>query len=71
MTEELELWRRNPVECVKELIGNPTFDGKMTYAPEKVYMEMVGDERILDKMWTGNWWWNTQVSVYKSMRKNE
>ena len=30
--EELELWRRNPVSCVQELIGNPAFQGEVAYA---------------------------------------
>ncbi|THH17858.1 hypothetical protein EUX98_g9049 [Antrodiella citrinella] len=63
MEEELELWSRNPVECVRELIGNPMFDGRMAYAPEQVFAEMDGDERIHDEMWTGNWWWKTQTKL--------
>jgi len=34
MTEEMELWRRDPIECVKELIGNPAFKNFMSYVPE-------------------------------------
>ena len=26
-TEDLELWMRDPVECVKEMIENPAFKG--------------------------------------------
>jgi hypothetical protein len=29
LTEEVELWRRDPVECIKELIGNPAFQKHM------------------------------------------
>lgn len=62
MTEELELWRRDPVECVRELIANPTFKGHMAYAPERVFEDEEALCRILEEMWTGNWWWKTQVS---------
>ncbi|KAI9461411.1 hypothetical protein HD554DRAFT_2206691 [Boletus coccyginus] len=34
-SEELGLWMRDPVTCVRELIDNPAFDDSMTYAPEK------------------------------------
>jgi hypothetical protein len=34
LEEQVELWFRDPVECVKELLGNPAFDGKIAYAPE-------------------------------------
>ena len=33
-TEDVELWHRNPVECIKELLGNPVFKGKQFYAPK-------------------------------------
>jgi hypothetical protein len=28
-TEILHLWKRDPVECIRELIGNPAFREKM------------------------------------------
>ncbi|KAJ7186339.1 hypothetical protein GGX14DRAFT_309528, partial [Mycena pura] len=37
MTEELDLWKRDPVECVQELIGNPAFKDHIAYVPERVY----------------------------------
>ncbi|KIO33395.1 hypothetical protein M407DRAFT_51392, partial [Tulasnella calospora MUT 4182] len=32
-SEVLELWYRNPVECVQELLGNPLFKDYLHYAP--------------------------------------
>lgn len=63
MTEEVELWHRDPVECVRELLGNPVFDGKMRYAPEQLYEDEEGTQRVLNEMWTEKWWWDTQVST--------
>ncbi|KAI0070398.1 hypothetical protein K474DRAFT_1713361 [Panus rudis PR-1116 ss-1] len=40
MTERVELWRRDPLECVRELIGNPDFRNSMSYAPEKIFADM-------------------------------
>ncbi|KDQ62841.1 hypothetical protein JAAARDRAFT_104347, partial [Jaapia argillacea MUCL 33604] len=37
ITEELELWRRDPVECIEELLNNPSFAGHVAFAPERVY----------------------------------
>jgi hypothetical protein len=62
LVEDLELWRRDPVECVNELIGNPAFKEYISYIPERVYTDDTGRYRIYDEMWTGNWWWETQVS---------
>lgn len=65
MSEELELWMRNPVECIKELMSNPAFRDHMAYAPERVYSSPEGNEesRIFDEMWTAEWWWKLQVIV--------
>ena len=61
MNKQVELWYRDPIECVKELLGNPAFDEFMSYVQERVFMDGEGKERIFNEMWTGNWWWNTQV----------
>jgi hypothetical protein len=62
LVEDLELWRRDPVECVNELIGNPAFKEYISYVPEHVYTNAAGQDRIFDEMWTADWWWKTQVS---------
>jgi hypothetical protein len=60
--EKLELWRRDPIECVRELMGNPMFKDMLKYAPEKTYFDPDGKNRIYDEMWSADWWWDTQVS---------
>ncbi|KAG2737915.1 hypothetical protein P692DRAFT_20883099 [Suillus brevipes Sb2] len=65
LSVELELWRRNPIDCVRELMGNPTFREKIAYAPEQAYEDIKGTARIYDKMWTGDWWWETQGKLPK------
>ena len=52
--EMVELWRRDPVECVEELIGNPALRDMMAYAPEHAYADSKGDNRIYDELWTGD-----------------
>ncbi|KAI6156712.1 hypothetical protein BKA82DRAFT_4325524 [Pisolithus tinctorius] len=59
-TEQVELWRRDPVECVMELIGNPAFRDAMAYSPEHAYTDSKGTNHIYDEMWTANWWWDVQ-----------
>ena len=61
-TEVVELWRRDPVECIRELIGNPAFRDHIRYAPEHVYKDEEGENQAFDETWTGEWWWKTQVS---------
>ncbi|KAG1761819.1 hypothetical protein EV702DRAFT_1038946 [Suillus placidus] len=54
--EDVELWVRDPVECVKELIGNPLFRNHMVYAPARAYKDPAGLHRVIDDMWTADWW---------------
>lgn len=65
-TETVELWRRNPVECVQELIGNPEFKQFMKYAPYRLFMNDDGTDQCWDEMATGSWWWDIQVR-YKGL----
>jgi Plavaka transposase len=60
--EKLELWRRDPIECVSELMGNPMFKDVLKYAPEKAYLDEEKNCHIYDEMWSADWWWDTQVS---------
>ncbi|KAH9926044.1 uncharacterized protein B0H18DRAFT_876733 [Fomitopsis serialis] len=64
LEEQLELWRRNPVECVLELIGNPSFDGDLAYGPERVFADENATIRRYDEMWTADWWWAMQVRSF-------
>ncbi|KAI0070312.1 hypothetical protein K474DRAFT_1743277 [Panus rudis PR-1116 ss-1] len=63
MTERVELWRRDPVECIRELMGNPAFRDAMAYAPSKVFADMGHNIRVYDEMSTGQWWWNKQTEL--------
>ncbi|KAG8909475.1 hypothetical protein FRC00_010035, partial [Tulasnella sp. 408] len=68
MSETVELWMRDPVECVAELIGNPTFHDAMHYTP---IQEMAADnddsdeepDRFFEEMWSGDWWWQVQGAL--------
>ncbi|EPQ55685.1 hypothetical protein GLOTRDRAFT_28174, partial [Gloeophyllum trabeum ATCC 11539] len=50
MKENLELWRRDPVKCIRELIGNPAFREKLAYVPERVYRDETSRTRVYDEM---------------------
>ena len=69
LVETLKLWRRDPVECVRDLIGNPTFRDCISYVPEEVYLDINGTTRVYDEMWSGEWWWKVQVSFDQRTHK--
>ena len=59
--EDLELWFRDPVDCVSELLANPAFINYISYTPKRVYSDNEVKERIFDEAWMANWWWDMQV----------
>ncbi|KAM5541925.1 hypothetical protein V8D89_004235 [Ganoderma adspersum] len=62
LTEELDLWRRDPAECILDLIGNPAFKDVLVYEP--VHIKRDG-QRYYSEMNTGDWWWNIQKHLPK------
>lgn len=64
MAEELELWRRDPIECIRELLGNPNLKNDIAYEPVRAFKDQEGTNRIYDEAWTADWWWQTQVRCY-------
>ncbi|KAG1883130.1 hypothetical protein F4604DRAFT_1879259 [Suillus subluteus] len=62
---KLELWCWDPVDCVCELIRNPTFKNMMAYALEHAYRDKEGKCCIYAEMWTCDCWWDTQGKLPK------
>ena len=65
-----ELWKRNPVDCIKELLSDPQFKEHLCYAPERLYEDAMGEKPIFSEMWSGEWWEKLQVSVQKSSQNS-
>ncbi|KAJ6562937.1 hypothetical protein B0H10DRAFT_2116493, partial [Mycena sp. CBHHK59/15] len=51
--EVLELWHRDPIECVRELLGNPAFTNQ-GYAPFRVFKNGNRTNREYSEMWTAD-----------------
>lgn len=64
MTEDMDLWFRNPVECIRELLGSAAFKDETVYGPSRAYTSEERTERVYNEMNTGDWWWETQVRVH-------
>lgn len=63
-SETLQLWTRDPLECIKELIGNPAFADHMEYRPKRLWKGPKRHERrVFNEAWSADWWWKTQVSI--------
>lgn len=62
-TEVLEMWCRDPVECVRELLGNAAFT-KQSYEPCRIFKKFENkrySNREFNEAWTADWWWDIQV----------
>ncbi|KIO24757.1 hypothetical protein M407DRAFT_51577, partial [Tulasnella calospora MUT 4182] len=64
LTEELEIWMRNPVELVEELIGNPSFRNSLHYKPVRIHNRRTR-KRVFSEAWTADWWWTAQLNSTK------
>jgi hypothetical protein len=66
-SESVDIWMRDPVDCVRELIGNPSFAEEMRYAPVKEFKRTrAGLAQVYSEMWSASWWWQTQVCTFES-----
>ncbi|KAF8207986.1 hypothetical protein K438DRAFT_1574672 [Mycena galopus ATCC 62051] len=56
------MWCRDPVECVRDLVGNTTFKTQ-AYEPCRIFKTFVdgkyGNQEV-NEMWTADWWWEIQ-----------
>ncbi|KIO23145.1 hypothetical protein M407DRAFT_215387 [Tulasnella calospora MUT 4182] len=65
MCEEVDLWLRDPVECVRELMGNVSLRASMVYRPARVYAGEDRETRVFEEMWSADWWWDIQNELPK------
>ncbi|KAF8593671.1 hypothetical protein BDV93DRAFT_460569 [Ceratobasidium sp. AG-I] len=58
--EVLDLWLRNIVDVVRQLISDRRFVQYMCYAPQKLWTSAERLSRVYNEMSTGDWWWRMQ-----------
>ena len=63
--EIAEVWHRNPVEVVQDLLDNASFEDCLKWTPQRKYRDSEGASRVFKEMNSGDWWWRLQV------RKND
>ncbi|KAG9118957.1 hypothetical protein FRC07_006257 [Ceratobasidium sp. 392] len=60
LKEEIEIWVRDIVEVIRELIGNTAYGKKLVFVPQRVE---VNGSRKIDEMWTADWWMRIQQKL--------
>lgn len=70
-TEVLEMYRRDPVECIKELMSNPAFNDCIEYEPKRLFEDPFGEKPLISEMWSAEWWETVQVSINDCLQRVE
>ena len=56
MAEVVDLWKRNLLDLVRELLENSRWKDCMQYQPQKLYEDKEHTKRIYHIIWTSDWW---------------
>ena len=59
--EHLEFHRRDTLQCIRTLFGDPAFVHDLALSPVQLYTSAEQTCRIVNEMHTGEWWWSMQV----------
>ena len=59
----LVLFYRDPLECIQALLQNPTFEGKWTFAAQRVYEDENQQNHVYGDWMSGDGAWSAQVST--------
>ncbi|KAG8730952.1 hypothetical protein FRC10_002161, partial [Ceratobasidium sp. 414] len=62
LTEIVELWHRDILGIIQELLENHTYGKDLVFAPCEKWNDADHTERVYDEMWTGDWWKRLQES---------
>jgi hypothetical protein len=62
--EAFDLFKRPLLECIRSLYGAPQHAQYLCVAPERHYSDPDKTNRLYHDMYTGKWWWSTQVGHF-------
>ncbi|KAJ3769430.1 hypothetical protein FB446DRAFT_812086 [Lentinula raphanica] len=61
--QALDIYRRDILECIQALYGNPDHAQYLCFTPERHYADADKTIRLYHDFNTGKWWWDTQKAV--------
>ncbi|KAG2053928.1 hypothetical protein BDR06DRAFT_982598 [Suillus hirtellus] len=64
--EAFDVFYRDIIECIKVLYSDPDFADFLVFAPECHYTDEDQTIRLFHDMHTGQWWWDTQVTMFRN-----
>ncbi|KAK7467674.1 hypothetical protein VKT23_004727 [Stygiomarasmius scandens] len=61
--EAFDLYKRDILECIRALYGAPEHARYLCVVPERHYSDRDKTCRIFHDLYTGRWWWDTQIAL--------
>ncbi|KAJ3815928.1 hypothetical protein F5876DRAFT_29486 [Lentinula aff. lateritia] len=61
--QSFDLYKRDIIECIQSLYGNPDHSQYLCFSPERHYADPDNTVRLYHDFNTGKWWWNTQEAL--------
>ncbi|THU88810.1 hypothetical protein K435DRAFT_916207 [Dendrothele bispora CBS 962.96] len=61
--QAFDLYKRDIIECIRALYGNPDHCQYLCFSPEQHYTDADKTCRLYHDFYTGRWWWDTQKAV--------
>ncbi|KAN0139632.1 hypothetical protein V8E53_002294 [Lactarius tabidus] len=65
--EVCKLYFQDIIQCIHALFSDPDFAPYLIFAPERHYTDEDQEEMVYHDMYTGQWWWFTQVAIEKDV----
>ena len=56
----LTFWYRDSLEILRDMVGDKRLSPHIHWAPQKITNSK--KDRVYSELWSGDWWWNMQVS---------
>lgn len=70
-SEDVEFWRRDPLDVIKQLLLDRTLGRHMHWAPQRHFTSRSRKQQRRDEIWTADWMWDVLVSVNTHNRLTE
>lgn len=62
MDATYDVWYRDPLQIVRNMLANPDFNGEMEFAPYRDYT--ADNKRYWKNFMSGDWAWNQAVGNF-------
>ena len=69
IAEPFDLFYRDAIDVVADLLADPTFADVLSFAPERRWADAARTTRVYNEMNSGDWWHEIQVRIFHSFTR--